>query len=90
MRLIDADFLLKCIKVTPQFDCVGDILKMYIENFPTDKVVEKLENCNESTTFRYNKNEGVLYEVEADVWARIKDGTEVEIKIKEEKDNAFS
>lgn len=50
MRLIDADLLLKSIEVTPQFDCVGELLKRYIECFPTaydaDKVVKKLKESN--------------------------------------------
>lgn len=50
--------------------------------YDVDKIVERLENCSDSTTFRYDKETGVLYEVEADVWARIADGTEVVIPIK--------
>lgn len=46
------------------------------------KIMEQLENCVDSTTFMYDKETGILYEVEADVWARIADGTEVEIPIK--------
>lgn len=62
------------------------IVKM-IDEQPTaydniGKVMKQLENCEDSTTFMYDKETGVLYEVEADVWARIADGTEVEIPIK--------
>lgn len=93
MRLIDADKIkqsvtnemLKAELNSPVY-CTLECVIADIDNQPTaydvDKVVERLENCPDSTTFRYDKETGVLYEVEADVWARIADGTEVVIPIK--------
>lgn len=64
----------------------GDAFMNFITEIPAvydaDNVVNRLENCADSITFRYDKELGILYEVEANVWARIKDGIEVEIPIK--------
>lgn len=82
MRLIDADK----IEINEECTFSGKGIKAFLDAIPpaydVDKVVERLENCPDSTTFRYDKETGVLYEVEADVWARIADGTEVVIPIK--------
>lgn len=90
MRLIDADEFKKQIAgmaIVNNYpaDKANKMCEL-IDGQPTayevDKVVERLENCVDSTTFRYDKETGVLYEVEADVWARIADGTEVVVPIK--------
>ena len=83
MRLIDADSLREKAKhhfVSP--DCALMLIDSQPTVYDMNKVIEQLENCEDYTTFRYSKEEGILYEVEADVWAIIKDGTETEIKIK--------
>lgn len=89
MRLIDADkidFGKVFIGASDFAKDTREAAQKLIDEQPTaydvDKVVERLENCPDSTTFRYDKETGVLYEVEADVWARIADGTEVVIPIK--------
>lgn len=91
MRLIDADALSEqfenvkkgCASLSDIAQIIG--VQSVIDSQPTAQIVEKLEKCADSTTFQYDKESGVLYEVEADVWARIADGTEVEVKIKEVK-----
>lgn len=89
MRMIDADNLIEFFTNLEKAGARSMVFadaKRFVNEQPTaydvDKVVERLENCADSTTFRYDKETGVLYEVEADVWARIADGTEVEIPIK--------
>lgn len=90
MRLIDANSLKAHIAASvldgnQEHKDRASALIRAIDSMPTaydvDKVVNRLENCPDSTTFRYDKKTGVLYEVEADVWARIADGAEVEIQI---------
>ena len=48
MKLIDRDLFLESIKLTPQFDCISELLEIYIAHFPiaydVDKVVEQLED----------------------------------------------
>lgn len=78
MRLIDADLLLKSIEVTSQFDCVGELLKMYIENFPTaydvDKVVEQLEEY-----VKYAEQKAAEYDEAGDIIAM--DELDIEAKV---------
>ena len=89
MRLIDADRIKQSVTNemfkaelnSPVFNTLECVIAD-IDSQPTAEIVKKLEECADSTTFRYDKESGTLYEVEADVWARIKDGTETEIKIK--------
>ena len=85
MRLIDADSLIENINEGMQGSARKYIkfFHMAVNDEPTAEIVEQLENCGDTKTFMYSKEEGILYEVEADVWARIKDGTETEIKIAE-------
>lgn len=67
---------------TIEHDHIAHLVLAQPVAYDVDKIVKRLENCSDSTTFRYDKETGVLYEVEADVWARIADGTEVVIPIK--------
>ena len=93
MRLIDADVLQQRIENELEMAnlrqngyayCLFQYVLGYIRECPTafdvDKIVNGLENCEDSTTFRYDKQRGILYEVEADVWAEIGNGVHIPIK----------
>lgn len=84
MRLIDADEFKKQIAgmaITNNYptDKANKMCEL-IDCQPTAKIVEQLEKCKDYITFRYDKENGILYEVEADVRARIGDGIEIKIK----------
>ncbi len=85
MRLIDADEFKKQILVITDYpadkvDEMCDLIDCQPTAFDLEGMIKQLENCKDDT-FMYSKEEGILYEVVADVWARIADGTETQIVI---------
>ncbi len=89
IRRVSVLKLIEDIKMNPEipknYGTLLDIMRE-VRKIPAipdlENIIHQLENCKDYTTFRYDKETGVLYEVEADVWARIADGTEVVIPIK--------
>ena len=84
MRLIDADeFKMQITGMAIANNYSADKANKMCELIdyqPAAKIVEQLEKCEDYTTFRYDKENGMLYEVEADVWARIGDGIKIKIR----------
>lgn len=91
--LISRSDLLKALeeKVCPEkygekcnaFDVINGVLQVLEEQSIVNDVItvaEQLENCPSYATFHYDKEEGTLYEVEAEVRASIVDGVKIQIK----------
>ena len=58
------------------YSILEEIRRIPVSN-DLDEIIEQLDKCSVDTVFQYNKKEGVLYEVEADVWASLEDGVKI-------------
>lgn len=76
MRLIDADKLMDALRGNVMIDVTCE-LEDTVSEQPT---ICDASNIPDGMTFIFDEEMGTLYEVEADVWAKIKGGTEIKIK----------